>query len=76
MRQLASKDAANTVIATRRSPASATALTELAAAHPNLHVVALDVLSEDSVAAAVASVKVILGPSAGIDYLINNAGIV
>ncbi|KZV88168.1 NAD(P)-binding protein [Exidia glandulosa HHB12029] len=74
VRQLAAKDA-NTVIATCRSPSSAAALGELASAHKNLHVIPLDITSEESIREAFEAVKGLLGPSGSIDYLINNAGI-
>ncbi|EJD37562.1 NAD(P)-binding protein [Auricularia subglabra TFB-10046 SS5] len=72
-KQLAKNDA-NTVIATCRAPARATGLAGLAAARVNVHIVALDVLSNASVHSALSAAQTILGER-GVDYLINNAGI-
>ncbi|EJD34105.1 C-signal [Auricularia subglabra TFB-10046 SS5] len=69
-RQLAATSG-NTVIATCRNPAGAAALSQIA----GVHVVALDITSEESVRAAFAKTEAILGADGGIDYLINNAGI-
>ncbi|EJD35629.1 NAD(P)-binding protein [Auricularia subglabra TFB-10046 SS5] len=71
-KQLAA-NAANTIISTCRSPSTAVKLSELAAQNNNVHVIALDVLSEESIRSAFVATKGIVGPQ-GIDYLINNAG--
>ena len=66
----------NTVIATCRTPANATALQSLAdGASGKLHVIKMDTSDENSIEEAVTSVKEIVGDS-GIDYLINNAALV
>lgn len=70
VRQLAAK-AGNTVIATCRNPDRAPALAQIA----GVHVVALDITSEESVRAAFEKTQTILGADGGIEYLINNAGI-
>ncbi|RPD54201.1 NAD-P-binding protein [Lentinus tigrinus ALCF2SS1-7] len=66
----------NTVIAACRSPTKATELQELVehVSGGKLHVVALDVTSKESVHQAAEDVARILG-GRGIDYLVNNAGI-
>ncbi|KAI0639845.1 NAD-P-binding protein [Trametes polyzona] len=63
------------VIATCRTPATATALNALAeSAKGRLHVVPLDITNDQSVKDSVQKVASILGDR-GIDYLINNAGV-
>lgn len=62
----------HTIFATCRSPASATALNELAKSYKNVHVVVLDVDDDASVQAASKAVAGLLGGK-GIDYLVNNA---
>lgn len=60
------------VIATARNPAKIpAALAEL----PNVHVTQLDVTSEESLEAAAEFVKKLLGPSRGLDVLLNNSGV-
>ena len=61
------------LIATYRSPASATALLALAQATPTLHALLLDVADVPSHAAFVAQVTDLVGDT-GLNLLINNAG--
>ncbi|KAI0696967.1 NAD-P-binding protein [Cerioporus squamosus] len=66
----------NTVVAACRNPAKAADLQQLAeTAGGKLHVVALDVADKASIKQAAKEVAGIVGEK-GIDYLINNAGIV
>ncbi|OJT08358.1 hypothetical protein TRAPUB_743 [Trametes pubescens] len=66
----------NLVIAGCRTPEKATALNGLkSGAKGTLHVIQLDVADFDSVRAVLKAITPILGES-GLDYLINNAGIV
>jgi len=70
-------DADNVVIATCRDPANATQLKALAlkdSAEGELHIVKLDIASEESIRASVPIVAKILGHR-GLDYLYNNAAI-
>ncbi|KAM9470175.1 C-signal-like isoform 1-T1 [Clarias gariepinus] len=62
------------VIATARSPGTAQELQEIAKSHPEVYIVALDVVNDASIEAAVQEVSSIVGP-AGLNCLINNAGI-
>lgn len=79
-----SKEACNIVIATCRSPSSARALNAIAKecnAHPGdlgeLYIVRLDVEDETSIKEAADEAERILEPKGlGLDYLLNNAGIV
>jgi NAD(P)-dependent dehydrogenase (short-subunit alcohol dehydrogenase family) len=48
---------------------------ELTQASPRLRVLALDVTSEDSIAAAVREVEAALGTGRGLDGIVNNAGV-
>ncbi|XP_028842229.1 uncharacterized protein LOC114794083 [Denticeps clupeoides] len=64
----------DTIVATARNPAAATELQKVADASPGVRVVALDVLSQESIEQAVEEVAAILG-SDGLNCLINNAGI-
>ncbi|EJD35986.1 hypothetical protein AURDEDRAFT_174906 [Auricularia subglabra TFB-10046 SS5] len=73
-KELAKTDT-NTVIATCRAPERAAALASLAAAHVNLHAVALRVLSDASVQSALAAAQPILSER-GVDYVNNNTGTV
>ncbi|EJD39183.1 NAD(P)-binding protein [Auricularia subglabra TFB-10046 SS5] len=70
VRQLAA-NTSNTVIASCRNPSAASALSQIS----KIHVVPLEITSEESVQGALEKTKSILGPHGGIDYLINNAGI-
>ncbi|EJD39193.1 NAD(P)-binding protein [Auricularia subglabra TFB-10046 SS5] len=70
VRQL-SANKANRIIASCRTPASASALQKIA----GIDIVPLDINSDESVQAAVVQTRAILGPGGGIDYLVNNAGI-
>lgn len=74
-RQL-SQDPANVVIATARNPETAENLLELKPnAKAELHIVKLDVASEESIRSGTEEAKRILGDR-GLDYLLNNAGVV
>ena len=65
-----------TIIAGCRKPPQATELSKLATASPDrVHVVEIDTANTASVNAAAASTADILGDG-GIDYLLNNAGMV
>ena len=68
----------NIVIATCRDMAKASSLRALAANAPGtLQVVQLDVTDPESIRAAADATRALLGDSGrGIDYLVNNAGIV
>ena len=69
--------ASNLVIASCRDPASAEELKNLQATASNLHVVQLDVTDEQSIKAAADSASEILKKKGlGLDFLINNAGVV
>ncbi|EJD54525.1 NAD(P)-binding protein [Auricularia subglabra TFB-10046 SS5] len=68
-KQLAANKA-NVVIATARTASAE--LKGISAAHSNLHIVVLDVLSVDSIQSAFTAAQAIVG-AGGIDYLINNA---
>ncbi|KAI0659978.1 NAD-P-binding protein [Cubamyces menziesii] len=66
----------NVVLATCRNPTQATALAQLAeTAGGRLHIIQLDVSDDTSVRRSVEQVSSIVGES-GIDYLINNAGMI
>lgn len=62
------------IIATTRNPARAQKLQELKEKHPNVHIVPLDVLSQESIEASVEEVSRLLQDE-GLNCLINNAGI-
>ena len=63
----------HTVFAAARRPRQAQALRDLAAAHPGrVHLLALDVTDEAAIARAAAAVQAQAG---GLDWLINNAGV-
>lgn len=65
----------NTVVATARDPSKATALHDLkSSAKGTLHVVTLEVTDRESVRKCAAEAAGIVGDH-GIDYLVNNAGI-
>uniref|UniRef100_A0A087Y8T2 Uncharacterized protein n=1 Tax=Poecilia formosa TaxID=48698 RepID=A0A087Y8T2_POEFO len=66
--------AAVAIIATARNPAASTALQDLSKTHSDLHIVTLDVSSEQSTSSASEQVQSILGNS-GLNCLINNAAI-
>ena len=66
----------NVVIATARNPSRATSLNALRLQNKTrLHIVQLDVSDEDSIQKCASSVDEILGER-GLDYLVNNAGLV
>ncbi|KAH9887931.1 NAD-P-binding protein [Cubamyces lactineus] len=66
----------NMVLATCRNPSQATALAQLAeSAEGRLHIIQLDVNNDASVGRSVEHVSSLVGES-GIDYLINNAGMI
>ena len=66
----------NTVIAACRNPSKADALRTFAGvANGKLHIVALDVLDRESIRKCAEEVAEIVGDK-GIDYLVNNAGVV
>lgn len=66
----------NTVIAACRNPGKASALQSLKNdAQDALHIVEIDTSDEGSIESSAAQVQGILGDG-GIDYLINNAGLV
>lgn len=70
------EDPANIVIASCRSPESAIDLNGLVdTAKGELHIVKLDVATEESIEAAAIEVDKILNGK-GLDYLLNNAGVV
>lgn len=62
------------IIATARQPASAQELKELAEKHPNIHVVTLDVVNQDSIEKCAEEVGQLVQDE-GLNCLINNAGI-
>ncbi|XP_040927229.1 C-factor isoform X3 [Betta splendens] len=62
------------IVATARNPERAQKLQELASKHSNIHVIALDVVSQESIEKAAAEVTQLL-PEHGLNCLINNAGI-
>ncbi|KAL9615992.1 MAG: hypothetical protein Q9160_009079 [Pyrenula sp. 1 TL-2023] len=66
----------NTIIATCRTPFTATDLSTLSFQSSNIHILTLDISSEDSIKALFPAVGNVLGgPDGVLDYLINNAGI-
>jgi len=67
------RSASNTVFATCRDPNAAAELKEIEPLG-KLHILQLDVTSEESVTSAAHKVSEILGPEGAIDYLLNNAG--
>ena len=70
------KTPTNTVIAACRNPSKADALRTLAdGAKGKLQIVALDVLDRESIRKCAEEVAGIVGDK-GIDYLVNNAGVV
>ncbi|XP_058500501.1 C-signal [Solea solea] len=62
------------IIATTRNPANAQKLQELAAKHPNIHILPLDVLSQESIEKCAEDVGRLVQDQ-GLNCLINNAGI-
>ena len=75
VRQLAD-DPTNVVIATCRNPSSATELQKVKdKAQAKVHIVPLDVADETSIKSASEITTDIIG-DAGLDYLLNNAGVV
>ncbi|GMR61268.1 hypothetical protein PMAYCL1PPCAC_31463 [Pristionchus mayeri] len=72
IRHLLAEPSVSTVIATVRDVNSAKNLKALG--NPKLHIVQLEVVKEESIAAAVKKVREIVGAK-GLDILINNAGI-
>ncbi|KAK2918186.1 hypothetical protein Q8A73_004932 [Channa argus] len=62
------------IIATARNPESAQKLQEVAAKYPNIHIITLDVLSQESIEKCVEEVAKLLQDE-GLNCLINNAGI-
>ncbi|KAI0375992.1 NAD-P-binding protein [Pilatotrama ljubarskyi] len=65
----------NTVLAACRNPSQAAALNALAQSEGRVHVLTLDITDRQSVRDSAKEVAAILGER-GIDYLINNAGII
>ncbi|GMR62538.1 hypothetical protein PMAYCL1PPCAC_32733 [Pristionchus mayeri] len=72
VRQLVKEPSVNIVIAAARDLTKATDLKAISS--PKLHLIQLDVVSDQSIADAVIRVSGIVGDS-GLDILINNAGI-
>lgn len=62
------------IIATTRNPAGAQELKELAEKHSNIHIITLDVVSQESIQKAVEEVSQLVQDE-GLNCLINNAGI-
>ncbi|KAI3371649.1 hypothetical protein L3Q82_024212, partial [Scortum barcoo] len=62
------------IIAATRKPGSAQKLQELAEKHPNIHIVALDVVNQESIEKCVEEVSQLVQDE-GLNCLINNAGI-
>ncbi|XP_071753967.1 C-signal [Centroberyx gerrardi] len=62
------------IIATTRNPASAQKLQELAETHSNIHIITLDVVSQQSIEKAAEEVGQLVQDE-GLNCLINNAGI-
>ncbi|KAM8750906.1 C-signal-like [Acanthopagrus schlegelii] len=62
------------IIATARQPSSAQKLQELAEKHPNIHIITLDVVNQESVEKSVEEVERLVQEE-GLNCLINNAGI-
>ncbi|XP_022061284.2 synaptotagmin-1-like isoform X2 [Acanthochromis polyacanthus] len=62
------------IIATTRNTATAEKLQELAEKHPNIHIVTLDVVNQDSIEKCAADVAQLVQEE-GLNCLINNAGI-
>ncbi|TRY66411.1 hypothetical protein DNTS_003370 [Danionella cerebrum] len=62
------------IIATARNPDGATELQRLAGEHHNIHVIKLDVVSQESIDKAAAEVEQVVRDE-GLNCLINNAGI-
>lgn len=71
---LATPERPQKIIATVRNPAAAEELQNLAKAHPDVHIVTLDISNETSVNAASQAVEAIVGAN-GLNCLINNAAI-
>ena len=72
VRQYATAHADNVVFAGVRKPAQATELASIAAAHSNVHIVTIDVDSEESIQA---SVPIVERFTSRLDVLVNNAAI-
>ncbi|KAM9352093.1 C-signal [Symphorus nematophorus] len=62
------------IIATTRQPATAQKLQELAEKHPNIHIITLDVVNQESIEKSVEVVAQLVQEE-GLNCLINNAGI-
>ncbi|KAG7333199.1 hypothetical protein KOW79_003334 [Hemibagrus wyckioides] len=62
------------IIATARNPGQAKELQSLSKNHPNIHIIPLDVVSEESIKKAAVEVEQIVEED-GLNCLINNAGI-
>ncbi|KAE8295972.1 hypothetical protein D5F01_LYC04720 [Larimichthys crocea] len=62
------------IIATVRQPASAQKLQELAEKHPNIHIITLDVVNQESIEKSAEEVARLVQEE-GLNCLINNAGI-
>ncbi|KAM8751738.1 C-signal-like [Acanthopagrus schlegelii] len=62
------------IIATARQPSSAQKLQELAEKHPNIHIITLDVVNQESIEKSVEEVERLVQEE-GLNCLINNAGI-
>ncbi|CCH45497.1 3-oxoacyl-[acyl-carrier-protein] reductase [Wickerhamomyces ciferrii] len=72
VRQLASADSSNKVIATVREPSKAKDLEELKHKNPNIHIIKLDVSTQESIDSIEDQIKDIA--QEGIDIFISNAG--
>ncbi|XP_068169493.1 C-signal [Antennarius striatus] len=62
------------IIATARQPGSAQKLQELAEKHPNIHIITLDILDQESIEKCVENVGRLV-QNDGLNCLINNAGL-
>ncbi|XP_026166804.1 C-factor-like isoform X2 [Mastacembelus armatus] len=62
------------IIATARNPAAAQKLQEVAQKYPNIHIITLDVVSQESIDKAVEAVAQLVKED-GLNCLINNAGV-
>uniref|UniRef100_A0A3Q4GMK9 Si:dkey-12e7.4 n=1 Tax=Neolamprologus brichardi TaxID=32507 RepID=A0A3Q4GMK9_NEOBR len=62
------------IIATCRNPGNAQELQELAEKHPNIHIITLDVVNQESIEKSVEEVSKLVQEE-GLNCLINNAGI-
>ncbi|KAM9568074.1 C-signal [Salvelinus alpinus] len=69
-----SSDPDKIIIATARNPSGAQELQKLAERHPNIHIITLDVVSQESIEKAAQDVDLLV-QELGLNCLINNAGI-